>query len=149
MPFPFDFLLSTLVLILHCSWGYSANTVLHYEPAIVELTGIIEQQTFPGPPGYESIASGDDIEKGWYLRLSEPVDVVATKIDAPSASSETEKDVKIMQLTWNSSGPEKAIRSATKAKKKVRLKGHLFHRLSGHHHSRVLMWVNKLNEIKP
>lgn len=141
-----------LILIVNISLAYGANPILHYEPAIVELAGTIEQQTFPGPPNYESIAEGDKIEKGWYLRLFEPVDIVETKNDDPSANSETERNVKIMHLTWHRSPKLKeAIRSVTKTKtkRKVRLKGHLFHRLTGHHHSRVLMWVDQLEEIKP
>lgn len=143
------------ILLVQFAWvlsftvAYGANLVLHFEPAIVELTGVIEQQTFPGPPGYGSIANGDEIERGWYLRLSDTVDVVETKNDAPSANSETERKVKIMQLTWSSSLKlEEEVRRATKAKKKVCLKGHLFHNITGHHHSRVLMWVDQLKEIE-
>lgn len=142
-------LFALFVLIFNFSLAHGSNPVLHYEPAIVELTGIIEQQTFPGPPEYESIANGDEIEKGWYLRLSQMVDVVETKSDAPSAESETERNVKIMQLTWGNDKLDQVIRNATKRKNRIRLKGYLFHRWSGHHHSRVLMWVDKLEEIKP
>lgn len=137
-----------LILISSLPLAYGSNSIFHYEPAIVELTGVIEQQTFPGRPGYESIANGDEIEKGWYLRLSKPVDVVETKDDAPSAEAETEKNVRIMQLTWSARELDSQIRKVTKEKKKVRLKGHLFHRWSGHHHSRVLMWVDRLEENK-
>src|SRR4051794_13357695 len=117
------------IFLLYCSWAYCSNTVLHYEPAVVELKGTIEQQTFPGPPDYENIANGDKIEKGWYLKLSQPVDIIATIDDAPSANSETERNVKIMQLTWSES-PElkKSVKNATNLKKEVRLKGYLFHR---------------------
>ena len=142
--------LIALIVALHFSIAYAANQIVHYEPATVELAGTIEQQTFPGPPNYESIAAGDKIEKGWYLRLLAPVDVVETKDDEPSANSETERNVKIMQLTWRHS-PEfkEKVRDATRSKKKVRLKGYLFHRLTGHHHSRVLLHVNQLEEAKP
>jgi hypothetical protein len=144
------FLFFLFVAVLTFPWAYGANPILHYEPAVVELTGIIEQQTFPGPPNYESIANGDEIEKGWYLQLSEPVEVVKTKNDDSSTNSETERNVKIMQLTWDDENPklDKAIRNSTKKKNKVRLKGDLFHRLTGHHHSKVLMSVDQLNEIR-
>ncbi len=131
-------------------WAYGVSPILHYEPAVVELTGTIEQQTFPGPPNYESIANGDEIEKGWYLRLSVPVDVEKKKNDNSSTNSETERNVKIMQLTWDDENHnlDKAIKNSTMRKSKVRLKGDLFHRLTGHHHSRVLMSVDHLNEIR-
>jgi hypothetical protein len=144
------FLLFLFAVVISFPCAYSANPVLYYEPTIVELIGSIEQQTFPGPPNYESIVAGDRIEKGWYLKLSSPVDVEKTKNDDPSTNSETERNVKIMQLTWHRS-PEfkEKIRAATKSGKKMCIKGHLFHRLTGHHHSRVLMWVDSLEEIKP
>ncbi len=137
-------------LLLDINLSFGANPVMHYEPAIVEVTGIIEQQTFPGPPEYESIAKGDRIEKGWYLRFLEPVDVEETKNDAPSAESETERNVRIIQLTWDYENHklEKKIRETMKKKIKVHLKGYFFHRWSGHHHSRVLMSVDQLEVIK-
>lgn len=123
------------------------NSILHYEPILVQVTGVIEEQTFPGHPNYESIANGDEIEKGWYLKLLKQVDVLKSKNDAPSAVSETERNVKIMQLTFDDE-LEQAIKNATKLKNKVRLKGYLIHRWSGHHHSRVLMVVTHLEEFK-
>ena len=126
-----------------------ANPIFHYEPILVELTGVIEQQTFPGRPGYESIANGDEIEKGWYLRLLEPVDVEKTINDDPT-NSETERNVKIIQMTWDDENTklDRAVRTFTKKQAKVRLKGSLFHRMTGHHHSRVLVSVDKIEEIK-
>ncbi len=125
-----------------------SRSILHYDPETVELSGKIEQQAFPGSPNYESIPEGDQVEKGWYLRLDRPIDVVETKNDAPSPSSETERNVKIMHLAWGENpGLRSKIKDVTKSKCEVHLKGHLFHRWSGHHHSRVLMWVDTL-EIK-
>lgn len=40
------------------------------------------------------------------------------------------------------------IKDAIKLKKRVRLTGDLFHSSNGHHHSRVLMSVKKLEELK-
>ena len=56
--------LTGLVLISASSLAYGANPILYYEPAMVELFGVLEQQTFPGRPGYESLKNGDEIEKG-------------------------------------------------------------------------------------
>lgn len=111
----------------------------HYEPERVSLFGTIERQTFPGRPGYESIKKGDEIERGWYLRLTKPIDVEETKNDADPNSS-TERSVRILQLTWKSAQVEDVIRASNG--KIVKLSGHLFHALSGHHHARVLLWID-------
>ena len=44
-------------------------------PHIVKLVGVIKNQTFPGPPNYESVAKGDAPEDYWILTLDEPIDV--------------------------------------------------------------------------
>ncbi len=120
-----------------------SNPVYHYEPEKVKLVGTLEQQTFPGLPNYENIKTGDEVEKGWYLRLDRPIDVVASKKDVdPNAG--TEKDVKVMHLTFNPDASGADVMK--KVGKKVILGGHLIHRISGHQHSRVLMWVDEVRE---
>ncbi|MBI2605728.1 MAG: DUF4431 domain-containing protein [Deltaproteobacteria bacterium] len=118
---------------------WAKNRVLHFEPETVELTGTIEQQTFPGRPGYESIKNGDEIERGWYLRLIAPIDVEVSKKDS-DPNSMTERDVKVLHLTWDSNSAGAIIGNSVG--KRVILDGHLFHALTAHHHSRVVMWVN-------
>lgn len=119
--------------------GHAASRKFHYEPEKVTLTGTIERQTFPGRPGYESIRHGDEIERGWYLRLPNTIDVEETKNDTDPNSS-TERNVRILQLTWDFGGVEDLMHASVG--KRVKLLGHLFHALSGHHHSRVLFWVD-------
>jgi hypothetical protein len=122
--------------------------VYRYEPATTVLVGKIEQQTFPGPPGFESIQQGDEPEKGWYLRLDQFINVKASKEDV-DPNSEDESHVQILQLAFD---PEKAtgktIALEAKRHSHVMLKGHLFHSLTGHHHSRVLLWVDEALEVK-
>jgi len=116
----------------------------HYEPEKVTLTGTVEKQTFPGRPGYESIKNGDEIERGWYLRLSTPLNIEKSNQDS-DPNTETERNVKILQLAWESEAVEKmVVRSIGKT---VSLSGHLFHASNGHHHSRVLMWVDASKDV--
>lgn len=123
--------------------GAESNN-LHYEPEKVTLTGTIERQTFPGRPGYESIKNGDEIERGWYLRISTPRNVEKRSQDS-DPNTETEHNVEVLQLAWESEGVEKIIvRSVGKL---VSLSGHLFHASNGHHHSRVLMWVDASKDV--
>lgn len=66
----------------------------------MELAGTLDLQTFPGPPNYESIATGDEMERHFYLKLDVPVDVVPGKDDHVD-NPELEKNVKIVQLAIN------------------------------------------------
>ena len=46
---------------------------LSYEPSVVQLSGTVIRETFPGPPNYESIERGDKPEVLWWLVLSQPI----------------------------------------------------------------------------
>jgi hypothetical protein len=115
------------------------SSVYHYEPRLVELRGTIELQTFPGRPGYESIKNGDELERGWYLRLKQSIEVRKSAVDA-DPNSLTEKNVKILQMAMNYDVTAKQIPLG----KNVCVSGHLFHAISGHHHSRVLIEVRRI-----
>ncbi len=45
----------------------AGSLVVYGEPEIVELTGILNLQTFADPPKYESIKDGDAIERYFFL----------------------------------------------------------------------------------
>lgn len=119
------------------------ETILHFDPAFVELLGTVETQTFPGPPGYESIKQGDEMEPGWYLRLKEPVTVEANK-PATTLGWQTEKHVRVLQMAidWDQTRESKLAVGKT-----IKVKGKLFNRQNGHHHSRVLIDVSELSEV--
>ena len=132
----------TVFLYVGSIWG-KPEKVFAFDPKTVELAGVIETQTFPGPPNYESIKGGDEIENGWYLKLLEPVTVVA---DNPQTGlgEETQSNIKILQMAIDYSKiPEKTLPIG----KKVKVKGKLFSRLTGHHHSRVLINVAEVNQV--
>ena len=122
----------------------AAHQIFYYAPETVELKGKIERQTFPGLPNYESIARGDSPERGFYLRIDNPIDLIARKQDEDS-NAQDEKNVKIVQLAIVSKDPtvEQRLEKAPKGTH-FTLIGHLFHRLTGHHHSRVLLEVEQI-----
>jgi hypothetical protein len=138
-----------LLLILFTRQSLAENKVLAYAPTVVELTGELDLQTFPGPPNFESIKNGDDVERHFYLKLDKPFDVSPTKATEGVENAEDEKNIGIVQLAiseeddklWNKF--RKAGRGAL-----VRIKGTLFHRFTGHHHSRVLLAVTEINLLK-
>ncbi len=126
----------------------SHRMVLTYEPALVELTGVLDLQTFPGPPNYESIQGGDEIERHFYLKLESPIDVLPKGEHPTIDNPEAERNVQILQLAI--SGEDELLwdrfRKAGKGGR-VKIKGTLFHRFTGHHHSRVLLSVDQMDSI--
>jgi len=136
-------LILSLLTSSSIGWAVKERT-LHFDPALVELVGTVETQTFPGPPGYESIKQGDEIERGWYLRLKEPVTVEANK-PTTDLGWQSEKHVQVlhMAIDWVQI-PE----SKLAAGKTIKVKGKLFNRQNGHHHSRILIDVSELSEVQ-
>jgi hypothetical protein len=142
------------VLLLLSAWIFTtlslaSNQVVHYAPKVVTLTGIIKFKTFPGPPGYESVDRGDDEETCPYLLLNHPVDAVALPDDDKSTGSETEKNLKIVQIVANEKNSNWSWSNKTKyVGKPVRVTGTLFHSVTGHHHTRVLVEATHFKVVK-
>jgi hypothetical protein len=137
--------LFVIFLILYFEMGsaFSKDALtLHFDPAVVELMGVVEAQTFPGPPNYESIQKGDSVEKSWYLRLFRPVMIIA---DNPPTDLgwKTERGVRVLQMAIDYN---RFPRGKLVVGKKVRVKGKLFNRQTGHHHSRVLIDVSDIQK---
>jgi len=126
------------------AFASSVSQVFHYEPEVVNLTGIIKIKTFPGAPNYESLEKGDDLESCPYLLLDRPIDVTRSAADKNlQTDTTTEKNLKIIQIAtssddnWNN----KYIG------RHVRVTGTLYHRLTGHHHTRVLIYANHFEMV--
>ena len=108
----------------------------------MELTGSLTTQTFPGPPGYESIKSGDEPERGFYLKLDSPIDLMPNVSNHDVENAQSEKAVQIMQLAIDAEDDKLWRRfRGIGAGQHVKIAGTLFHRFTGHHHSRVLLDV--------
>jgi hypothetical protein len=93
---------SILLLCLVSGLASAKGRVLTYGSAPFELTGRLELQTFPGPPSYESIKDGDDIERGFYLKLDAPVDVVPKGSHPDVENAQAERNVRVTGTTLNS-----------------------------------------------
>ena len=132
-------------LLFFCHGPLVRAEIFTYRPAIVELTGTLELQTFPGPPNYESIQHGDEIETHFYLRLKNPIEVKPTGKHQDVDNPEPETNVKILQMTIGTqdSGVWSKIQNLGK-EAKVTVRGKLFHRFTGHHHARVLIGIDSI-----
>lgn len=136
--------MKTVLLILALSAPcFAKNPMYRYEPDKVILEGTLELQTFPGPPNYESIKDGDTKETQWYLRLDKVIDVDTNPKDT-TGPWDPEKNVKIVQVIiddkdWKKRGEGKRIRAT----------GTLTHAITGHHHARVLLDIQKMFVLTP
>ena len=121
------------------SLSIAKNQRVYFEPKIVELEGTIRTLKFPGPPNYESIKNGDADESGAYLILKNPIDVkLVPKIQI--GNDEPENNVKFIQLAVSNDNDWKKVKEGNY----VHVTGTLFHALTGHHHARILLLINKI-----
>ena len=126
-------LLVTAILVLLLQTSANANCLSYNAP--VTLTGTIAIQTFPGPPNYENIKNGDKPDSCWIMHLREPICVIAAQDDE---LNETEKNVSEIELVFMSKEPQPKPGS-------IKIQGTLFHAITGHHHTKVLMEVKTIN----
>lgn len=139
-----SFLIILSLLYCHTTLAKKVQTV-YFQPKKAELIGTIESQTFPGPPNYESISSGDEIERGWYLRLNEPVDITYAPLEKAIDNDTPIKNVKVIQMIVHYRSPFKEL---VKVGNKVKIKGYLLGKLTGHHHARILINVEDIERVK-
>jgi hypothetical protein len=126
-------LITTLLLIAGFGSTAKAQKCLGYGPT-VSLTGTIRSQVFPGPPNYESIKSGDRKETATILKLTAPTCTIGN--DPPDLA---ETGLREMQLVVRKSADWETIRR--RRGKRVIVSGTLFHAITGHHRTKVLIDV--------
>ncbi|MDO9181129.1 MAG: DUF4431 domain-containing protein [Bacteriovorax sp.] len=123
---------------------YAANKQVEYGPTAVELIGKLKRETFPGRPNYESIKGGDEIETHYYLSLDQKIDVIKNKNDKlMSTNDESVKNVDVLQLVISNDSDWAKLKKAGVGTS-VKIKGTLFKRHTGHHHSRILLEVQNI-----
>ena len=133
--------MTSILLILFMTIGPQsvAQTCVKYEPDKISLTGIIKQHTFAGAPNYESVAKGDQPERVWVLHLARPICVTAR------GDREEENNVSDVQLVFTDA--EKDYRRYRSfLNRRVIADGTLFHAQTGHHHTRVLLTVDRIHK---
>ena len=134
-------LFALLLLLLLNSSGASAQRqeCLAYEPAVVQLIGTINKQTFPGPPNYASIRKGDKPETYWVLHLPDSVCM------QPSGDNDSVDAVTDFQLILT----QKQYALYRKfLGRRVNVSGKLSQATTGHHHTPVLMEVTGIRNTR-
>lgn len=127
----------SLILALICSIPAYGESCLKYEPENVSLSGNLQKEVFPGAPNFESIEDGDTPETYYILHLSTSICVSPSQDEVNSFES----DVYKVQLALQPS-QDQALKS--KLGSSIALTGTLFHQISGHHHTKVLMTVSDI-----
>ena len=137
-------LLTTLHILTQTVCG-TETTTEYFGPIKTTLIGTVETQTFPGPPNYESIASGDEIESCWYLKLQHPINVLIASGQEHLGNDTETYNIKVVQMATGYSEHDKGL---IKKKKPVKVTGTLFRRLTGHHHAKILIHVEKIESTE-
>jgi uncharacterized protein DUF4431 len=138
---------TTLVALFCCeillARAQTKSPCLAYAPTVVKLTGKLVQETFPGPPNYESVRNGDRPETEWILELDNTHCVDEDKAD-PDLNP-AQKAVRRIQLVFND---RKAyVKYKDLVSKKIMLTGTLFGGHTAHHHTNVLLTVGTLESL--
>ncbi|HJZ81787.1 MAG TPA: DUF4431 domain-containing protein [Pyrinomonadaceae bacterium] len=128
-------LIASLLLVAGFCSSAAAQKCLEYGP-VVSLTGKLRSQVFAGPPNYESIKHGDQKETAIILTLSTPT---CTTGNDPSGVDVPETNLREMQLVLRRSEDWKTVHR--RMGKRVVASGTLFHSITGHHVTRVLIDV--------
>ena len=117
------------------------NEQLHYEPAVVKLSGILVMDAYYGPPNYGEEPETDEIEQSWELKLDRPVDV----IEDPRSDINTEPVVDVWRVQLVNASK---VKLGAHLGKRVMLEGTLFHAHTGRHYSMILLNVKKAIRLK-
>ena len=135
--------MKAIALFLFADLAAFGSSSLRYEPEEISLQGVIRRQTFPGPPNYEDVAKGDEPETYWILELSAPVDVIGTQ---GSDLDVSESGVRSMQLVFEILSKKSYKDFPHFVGKHVTVKGQLYHSISGHHKTNVLIKVRDMKK---
>ena len=128
--------MATLVCV---ACAASAPVVLHYDPALVRLSGTIVFETYFGPPNYGENPDTDSKEQARFLNLDRPVSVEGDPTD--ELNSESVNDIGRIQL--NAEGSLSRYLG-----KHVRISGTLYHSFTAHRHTDVLLTVRRIQIVR-
>ncbi|MGY4516710.1 DUF4431 domain-containing protein [Lysobacter sp. HA18] len=124
----------TFALLLALSPVAARAECLRYEPSVVALSGTLSTRTFYGPPNYGEDPLTDSRERQVLLRLDAPMCTTTS----PDGDDVAEKGQREVTLTFADLDLRPYIG------KHVRIEGTLFHAITAHHHTSVLIDINAL-----
>ena len=131
-------LITALFLVGSIYSSASGQKCLQYGPT-VSLRGTLRSQVFSGPPNYESIKRGDRKETAIILTL---VSRTCTSGNSPDSFDVPERKIREMQLVVTKPAHWKLVER--RMGKRVVITGTLFHANTGHHRTKVLIYVTSI-----
>ena len=133
---PAPLFLASLLLAGHSS-ELRQQSCLHYGPSAVTLEGTLIRRPYPGSPN-ESVREGDQRDTALILSIPKPI-CVAPDSASDEGDRQLESGVRELQLAIGTDSLWAQLRAAHSSR--LRVTGELFHAISGHHRTRVLLWV--------
>lgn len=137
----------SILITVSCSSKISkqevADKCLNYGPKQVQLSGILNSKSFPGPPNYEDVKRGDKEEIYWFIKTMEEFCVNDSK-DNWSGKLVNQSEVQLVLL---SSVFDFYTTKKSFLGKRVLVKGTLLPQMSGHHRTQVLITVESLEKV--
>jgi len=122
-----------IYLLVFISFTAIANQCINYKNT--EIKGTLYRQTFPGPPNYESLASGDMAETYFLLKLPLPKCVADDK--EGEKLQENFDSITDIQLVLTGQSTYNSLQFFIG--KPITCTGNLFSAITGHHHTKVLL----------
>ena len=121
--------------------GFADPECERYMPERVSLHGTLKRMTFPGPPGYRSIAAGDARETDYDLILA---NVICLDGDEKDDTAYPQNDVRSVQLALDARG---TARLKPLLGRPVHLSGALFAAHTLHHHASAVLTEVRLESL--
>lgn len=118
----------------------ASHECLKFEPNKVIITGMITTKDFAGAPNFESIENGDAKETAYILQTSHPICVngdPSSDTNSESANNQTEFQLVMTDKSFFDTANQYM-------NKQISVNGSLFSWVTGHHHTRVLINVDKI-----
>ncbi|MFQ5431235.1 MAG: DUF4431 domain-containing protein [Nitrospinota bacterium] len=148
-----SFIIGSIAAITFISSPTLADTekdrkCLEYSFTDVTLTGRVYRELYAGPPNYESIKGGDMPFSVLILKLDNPICVIAEPDDELNA---TVYNVKEVQINRGGMTDSKDVVKHHKGiiNKKVVVTGSFYHRHTGYHRRRIVLWTNDIKLDTP
>jgi hypothetical protein len=128
-----------LLCAVHSAALPVAAASLQYEPSVVELSGTVVLEEHYGPPGFGEDPRTDAVELIAVLVLDAPISVEGDA-DPQSLNQSSHMDVSRVQMVRTYADPP----FAPYAGKHVVVSGALYEGHTGHHHTDVLITVERI-----
>lgn len=113
---------------------------LPYDPHGVTITGVLEERTYPGPPGYGETPEQDVREKGYYVVPDQPLCTLSD-----GEYNDARRGVELVQMVFVN-GRDAAARPFLG--RRVAATGALFVAVWGHHHAPILLRVQRIVPVE-